>query len=58
MRSRVPDVAQQSAIHQSGVIALSLADQKTFAGALLARSKPNAALKRAFARLRKLIAAA
>jgi uncharacterized protein (DUF1778 family) len=49
--------AAQRAIHASDVITLSLADQKAFAGVLLAPSKPNAALKRAFVRRRKLIAA-
>ena len=48
--------AAQRAIAQAGVISLSLADQERFATALLSPPKPNAALKRAFARRRKLIA--
>jgi uncharacterized protein (DUF1778 family) len=48
--------AAQRAIQQAGVITLSLADQERFARALLSPPKPNAALKRAFARQRKLIA--
>lgn len=47
--------AARQAIEQADVIRLSLADQKTFANAFLAPPKPNAALKRAFARRRKLI---
>ena len=52
----VQDAAQR-AIRQAGVITLSLADQERFARALLAPEKPNVALKRAYARRRKLIAA-
>lgn len=48
--------AAQRAIQQAGVISLSLADQERFARALLSPAKPNAALKRAFTRRRKLIA--
>jgi hypothetical protein len=40
----------------SWVIAFSLADQERFARALLSPPKANAALNRAFARQRKLIA--
>jgi uncharacterized protein (DUF1778 family) len=47
--------AAQRAIQQAEVIRLSRADQERFAEALLAPPKPNAALKRAFARRRKLI---
>jgi uncharacterized protein (DUF1778 family) len=47
--------AAQRAIEQSGVIRLSLADQERFAQTLLAPPKPAPALKRAFARRRKLI---
>ena len=47
--------AARQAIEQANVIRLSLADQQTFANALLKPPKPNAALKRAFARRRKLI---
>ncbi len=51
----VQDAAQR-AIERTDVIRLSLADQERFAQALLAPSKPLPALKRAFARHRKLIA--
>lgn len=47
--------AAQQAIEQAEVIRLSLADQTSFANALLAPPKPTPALKRAFARRRKLI---
>jgi uncharacterized protein (DUF1778 family) len=49
--------AAQQAIEQAEVIRLSLADQTTFANALLAPPKPAPALKRAFARRGKLIQA-
>ena len=49
--------AAQQAIEQADVIRLSLADQAAFADALLAPPKPTPALKRAFARRRKLIQA-
>lgn len=49
--------AAQQAIEQAEVIRLSLADQTTFANALLTPPKPAPALKRAFARRRKLIQA-
>jgi len=52
----VQDAAQR-AIEQSSVIRLSLADQECFAAALLSPSKPTAALKRAFARRKKLLGA-
>lgn len=48
--------AAQRAIQQADVMILSLQDQERFAAALLTPTKPNAALKRAFARRRKLIA--
>ena len=48
--------AAHRAIQQAGVVTLSLADQERFARALISPPKPNAALKRAFARRRKLIA--
>ena len=54
--SAVQDAAQQ-AIAQSEVIRLSLADQECFARALLSPPKPAPALKRAFARHRKLVGA-
>lgn len=49
--------AAHQAIEQSEVTRLSVADQNSFANALLAPPKPVAALKRAFARQRKLIRA-
>ena len=52
----VQDAAQR-AIEQSGVIRLTLADQECFATALLSPPKPTAALKRAFARRKKLLGA-
>ena len=54
--SAVQDAAQR-AIEQSGVIRLSLADQECFASAMLSPPKPTAALKRAFARRKKLLLA-
>jgi len=54
--SAVQDAAQQ-AIAQSEVIRLTLADQECFAQALLSPPKPAPALKRAFARHRKLVGA-
>ena len=54
--SAVQEAAQQ-AIQESGVLRLSLADQESFAQALLSPPKPNAAMKRAFARRKKLIIA-
>lgn len=47
--------AAHQAIEQSEVIRLTMADQISFANALLAPPKPAPALKRAFARRRKLI---
>lgn len=44
------------AVDRAEVIRLTLADQKRFARALISPPKPNAALKRAFARHRKVIA--
>ena len=49
--------AAQQAIEQAEVIRLTLADQESFANALLAPPKPVPALKRAFTRRRKLIIA-
>jgi len=54
--SAVQEAAQQ-AIQEAGVLRLSLADQESFAQALLSPPKPNAALKRAFARRKKLLIA-
>lgn len=47
--------AARRVIAAAGVVQLSLADQRRFAAALLSPPKPNAALKRAFARRRKLL---
>lgn len=44
------------AVDQAEVMRLTLADQQRFARALISPPKPNAALKRAFARHRKLVA--
>ncbi|NJR43939.1 DUF1778 domain-containing protein [bacterium] len=52
--SAVQDAAQ-TAIQQAEMIRLSLADQRCFSDALLSPPKPNAALKRAFARREKLL---
>ncbi len=49
--------AAQRAIEQASVIRLSLDDQECFAAALLTPAKPTAALKRAFARRKKLLGA-
>ena len=50
-------LAAQEAIETAEVISLSLADKECFAQALLAPPRPAPALKRAFARRRKLISA-
>lgn len=52
----VQDAAQR-AIEQAEVIRLSAADQACFSQALLSAPKPAPALKRAFARRRKLLEA-
>ena len=49
-------MAATSAIAQSDHVRLSVADQEAFANALIAPAKPNAALKRAFAKANKLLA--
>jgi uncharacterized protein (DUF1778 family) len=54
--SAVQDAAQR-AINQAEVVRLTLKDQESFAQALLSPSKPPPALKRAFARHRKLLRA-
>lgn len=54
--SAVQDAAQRT-IEQASVIRLSLADQERFAAALLSPPKPTAALNRAFARRKTLLAA-
>jgi len=48
-------LAAQEAIETAEVIRLSLADQECFSQALLSPPRPKPALKRAFARRRKLI---
>lgn len=50
----VQDAAQR-AIEQAEVVRLTLKDQQCFAQALMSPPKPTAALKRAFARQRKLL---
>lgn len=48
--------AAMRSIERAQVLRLSVADQSAFAAALIDPPKPNAALKRAFAKQRKLIA--
>ncbi len=55
--SAVQDAAQE-AIEKSAAMRLSLADQECFAKALLSPPRPTPALKRAFARRRKLVGGA
>lgn len=50
--------AAREAIEKSDSLHLMLSDQEAFAKALLSPPKPNAALKRAFARREKLLASA
>ncbi|MCL2659275.1 MAG: DUF1778 domain-containing protein [Acidobacteriaceae bacterium] len=50
----VQDAAHR-VIRQAEVVRLSLVDQERFAQALLAPSRPSPALKRAFARRKKLL---
>lgn len=47
--------AARRAIAQANLVQISLTDQERFAQALIDPPKPNAALKRAFARRRKLL---
>jgi uncharacterized protein (DUF1778 family) len=47
--------AASVAIEKSDQVRMSIADQDAFADALIAPAKPNAALKRAFAKANKLI---
>ena len=54
LRGEVQDAAMR-AVEQAEVVRLSLADQQAFADALLAPPKPNAALKKAFTRRKKLL---
>jgi uncharacterized protein (DUF1778 family) len=49
------EVAASKAIDQTSRVRLSLADQQAFADALITPPKPNAALKRAFAKADKLL---
>ncbi len=44
------------AIEQADHVRMSLADQEAFAKSLISPAKPNAALKRAFAKANKLLA--
>ena len=48
--------AAMRSIEKAELLRLSVADQAAFARALINPAKPNAALKRAFARQRQLIA--
>jgi hypothetical protein len=50
------DAASQT-IERADLVRLSVLDQEAFANALIAPAKPNAALKRAFAKANKLLAA-
>jgi uncharacterized protein (DUF1778 family) len=50
----VQDAAQR-AIEQAEIVRLTLKDQQCFAQALMSPQKPAAALKRAFARQRKML---
>jgi uncharacterized protein (DUF1778 family) len=50
-------IAASQAIERADRVRLSVLDQEAFANALIAPAKPNAALKRAFAKTNKLIAA-
>lgn len=51
------EVAASDAIEHADLVRLSVADQQAFADALLAPAKPNPALKRAFSKANKLLAA-
>ena len=58
MTDFVVDAVQDAAVRavqQADVVRLSLADQACFADALLSPPKPAPALRRAFARRRKLL---
>ena len=48
--------AASEAIEQADLVRMTVADQEAFAQALIAPSKPNAALKRAFTKANKLLA--
>ncbi|MEI8267204.1 MAG: DUF1778 domain-containing protein [Betaproteobacteria bacterium] len=49
--------AASQAIEQADQVRLAVADQEAFANALIAPAKPNAALKRAFTKADRLLAA-
>ena len=49
--------AASQAIEQADHVRMTLADQEAFAKALIAPVKPNAALKRAFAKANKMLVA-
>jgi uncharacterized protein (DUF1778 family) len=49
--------AASEAIEQADRVRMTMADQEAFAQALITPAKPNAALKRAFAKANKLLAA-
>jgi uncharacterized protein (DUF1778 family) len=48
--------AASHAIEQADQVRLAVADQEAFANALISPAKPNAALKRAFAKADRLLA--
>ena len=48
--------AASQAIEQADQVRLAVADQEAFANALISPAKPNAALKRAFAKADRLLA--
>ena len=48
--------AASQAIEQADHVRMTMADQEAFAQALIAPAKPNPALKRAFAKAKKLLA--
>lgn len=48
--------AASQAIEQADQVRLAMADQEVFANALISPAKPNAALKRAFAKADQLLA--
>jgi uncharacterized protein (DUF1778 family) len=50
-------IAASQTIERADWVRLSVLDQEAFANALIAPAKPNAALKRAFAKANKLLAA-
>jgi uncharacterized protein (DUF1778 family) len=50
-------IAASQTIERADRVRLSVLDQEAFANALIAPAKPNAALKRAFAKANKLLAA-